>query len=317
MADIIQLRRDTAANWTSANPTLAQGEIGIETDTLKLKIGDGVTAWSSLAYYQTSSATGTVESVALSVPTGLEVSGSPITTTGTFTVTYAAGYSIPTTAKQGEWDTAYGWGNHADAGYLTSVSWSIVTDKPTIPEKVSDLVNDSGFISVESDPVFSVSAAAGISSGDVVNWNTAYNWGNHASAGYLTSDAIGDTVQGYDAATAKTDEANTWLEMQTFKGTKDTIHTIEDGASVDIDPANGDIQVWTLGDNRTPTATNFDDGQSVTLLIDDGAAYAITWTIVDKWFGGAPTLSTDELTGIVLFKVGGVMYGTALPEVAA
>ena len=46
----IQLRHDTASNWTSANPTLLSGEIGIETDTNKYKIGDGSTAWSSLAY---------------------------------------------------------------------------------------------------------------------------------------------------------------------------------------------------------------------------------------------------------------------------
>lgn len=50
MADIIQIRRDTAANWTSANPTLAQGELGIETDTLKVKAGTGSTAWTSLGY---------------------------------------------------------------------------------------------------------------------------------------------------------------------------------------------------------------------------------------------------------------------------
>jgi len=50
MADIIQLRRDTAANWTSANPTLAQGELGAETDTSKIKIGDGSTVWNSLGY---------------------------------------------------------------------------------------------------------------------------------------------------------------------------------------------------------------------------------------------------------------------------
>lgn len=50
MATIIQLRRDTAANWTAANPTLAQGEIGIETDTLKIKCGTGVAAWNALAY---------------------------------------------------------------------------------------------------------------------------------------------------------------------------------------------------------------------------------------------------------------------------
>lgn len=50
MADIIQIRRDTAANWTSANPVLAQGELGLETGTDKIKIGDGSTAWSSLNY---------------------------------------------------------------------------------------------------------------------------------------------------------------------------------------------------------------------------------------------------------------------------
>ena len=51
MATQIQLRRGTAAAWTSANPTLAQGEFGVETDTYKLKLGDGTTAWTSLGYY--------------------------------------------------------------------------------------------------------------------------------------------------------------------------------------------------------------------------------------------------------------------------
>jgi len=51
MASIIQIRRDTASDWTSANPTLAQGELGLETDTLKLKAGTGTTAWNSLGYY--------------------------------------------------------------------------------------------------------------------------------------------------------------------------------------------------------------------------------------------------------------------------
>lgn len=50
MASQIQIRRDTASNWSSANPTLAQGELGIETDTRNVKVGDGSTAWSSLAY---------------------------------------------------------------------------------------------------------------------------------------------------------------------------------------------------------------------------------------------------------------------------
>ena len=47
----IRLRRDTAANWTAQNPVLLAGEMGIETDTRKYKVGDGTLAWSSLSYY--------------------------------------------------------------------------------------------------------------------------------------------------------------------------------------------------------------------------------------------------------------------------
>jgi hypothetical protein len=50
MANRIELRSDTASNWTTANPTLAQGEPGFEVDTLKLKIGNAITPWTSLAY---------------------------------------------------------------------------------------------------------------------------------------------------------------------------------------------------------------------------------------------------------------------------
>ena len=50
MANRIQLRRDGAQQWANVNPILAQGEIGIEIDTSRLKVGDGVTSWNSLKY---------------------------------------------------------------------------------------------------------------------------------------------------------------------------------------------------------------------------------------------------------------------------
>jgi len=50
---IIQVRRDTAANWLSQNPTLAAGEIGFETDTQVFKIGTGTTPWLNLPYQRT------------------------------------------------------------------------------------------------------------------------------------------------------------------------------------------------------------------------------------------------------------------------
>jgi hypothetical protein len=58
MAIRIQLRRDTAANWTSSNPVLRAGELGIETDTLKFKIGNGSSTWTQITNYANVTSTG-------------------------------------------------------------------------------------------------------------------------------------------------------------------------------------------------------------------------------------------------------------------
>lgn len=50
MTSVIQVKRGTASAWTSANTVLAAGEVGFETDTKKMKVGDGSTAWTSLGY---------------------------------------------------------------------------------------------------------------------------------------------------------------------------------------------------------------------------------------------------------------------------
>lgn len=54
----LQVRRDTAANWTSEDPVLAEGEIGYETDTDQFKIGDGSSTWSAIADYYVAGAGG-------------------------------------------------------------------------------------------------------------------------------------------------------------------------------------------------------------------------------------------------------------------
>jgi hypothetical protein len=77
------------------------------------------TAWESVATSSLNIGGGTVNSVDMSVPTGLTISGNPVTTSGTLAVAYTAGYSIPKTASTTEGTTAYLWGNHASAGYLT------------------------------------------------------------------------------------------------------------------------------------------------------------------------------------------------------
>lgn len=51
MGNQIQVRRDSSTNWTTTNPVLAQGEIGYEIDTDKIKFGDGITSWNTLTYF--------------------------------------------------------------------------------------------------------------------------------------------------------------------------------------------------------------------------------------------------------------------------
>ncbi len=51
MSSIIQWRRGTAADWTSADPILAEGEWGLETDTQQIKVGNGTDNWSTLPYF--------------------------------------------------------------------------------------------------------------------------------------------------------------------------------------------------------------------------------------------------------------------------
>lgn len=82
----------------------------------------GNTVKTTLSNIAALSGNGTVTSVAMSVPTGLTVTGSPVTSTGTLAVSYTAGYAIPTTSKQTDWDTAYSWGNHASAGYAVGTT---------------------------------------------------------------------------------------------------------------------------------------------------------------------------------------------------
>ena len=117
-----------------------------------------------------------------------------------FTASVAFGI---TSSELANWNAGYNWGNHATAGYLTGLLSSSVGDLsdvnvsgPATGELLRYNASSSKWENwspnyltafVESDPIFSASAAAGINNTNIVNWNTAYTWGNHAAAGYLTN----------------------------------------------------------------------------------------------------------------------------------
>ena len=90
----IQLRRDTAADWTSNNPTLAAGEFGWESDTNRFKIGTGSAAWNSLDYSDTLKTLGDlgITGSTISAPSNGDLT---LTTSGTGKVNISNAYTLP------------------------------------------------------------------------------------------------------------------------------------------------------------------------------------------------------------------------------
>lgn len=124
---------------------------------------------------------GTVTSVSMTVPTGLSVAGSPITTSGTLAVSYTAGYSIPTTASQTNWDTAYSERLQWDGGSTNLVAATGRTSlgATTVGANFFTLANPSAitFVQINADnsittmdaPTFRTAIGAGTGSGTVTS----------------------------------------------------------------------------------------------------------------------------------------------------
>ncbi|QPB08162.1 tail fiber-like protein [Synechococcus phage S-H9-1] len=159
-----------------------------------------------------------------------------------------------TTQNLTNWNSAYNWGNHATAGYLTDIageSVSSLTDVNVTGASNNQLLRYNSSTSdwenwtpnyltsyTETDPVFVASPSYGITNTNIGNWNTAFSWGNHAAAGYLTgitSESIGDLS---DVNTSTT-------------------------------PTNGDALVWN-GTNWAPAAVT-SSGGGATVTTDDAA----------------------------------------------
>lgn len=87
------------------------------------------------------------------------------------------------------------------------------------------------------------------------------------------------------------------------------------GTTPALDPSNGSIQTWTLTGNSTPT-DSLSAGEAITLMVDDGTAYTITWPTI-TWVnnaGSAPTLATTGYTVIALWKVSTTLYGALVGD---
>lgn len=160
---------------------------------------------------------------------------------------------------------------------------------------------------------------------DTTNWENISGFKVLTDFGVTSSAAELNILDGVTASTA---ELN-YLDITTL-GTSQASKVVTADASGDVrfsraiietvfaitgttpalNPNNGTIQTWTLTGTSTPTDA-FIAGEAMTLMIDDGSAFTITWPSVTWESGGgtAPTLDTTGFTVVTLWKVGSVLYG--------
>jgi hypothetical protein len=314
MAIQIQLRRGDAADWTSTNPTLAEGEVGVEIDTLKLKVGNGTDNWNTLPYFGSA---GTVTSVgALTLGTsGTDLSSTVANGTTTPVITL----NVPTASA-------------SNRGVLSSADWTTFNNKGngTVTSVTgTSPVNSSG----GATPAISLASGYG----DTLN-PYASKTANYVLASPDGSSGV-PTFRAIVASDIPTLNQNTTGTAANITATSNSTLTTLSALSLPYSQLSGTVPTW--NQNTTGTASNV----TGTVAIANGGSGTTTAQGAMNAFAGAvtsgsylrgngtdvimsaiqvadvPTLNQNttgtasNVTGIVAVANGGT--GTATPALVA
>lgn len=202
MPNKVLLKKSSVANKVPLVTDLDYGELAVNYTDGKL-------------YYKTATNTinafttniGTVTSISMTVPTGLSISGSPITSSGTLALSLTAGYSIPTTVSQINWDTAYNDRNKWDGGSTGLVA---ATGRTSLGATTlgSNLLTISNVATI-SFPRFNADNT--VSSLDAASFRTAIGAGTSSTTGTVTSISGTGTVSGLTLTGTVTSTGNLTL----------------------------------------------------------------------------------------------------------
>jgi hypothetical protein len=285
MAVQIQMRRDTASNWTTNNPTLAAGEWGLETDTGKFKIGDGSTAWNvPLAY---SSLPSNVLPLAGGAMTGA------ITTNSTFDGRDVAADGVTA-------DAALPKAGGAMTGAITTNS-----------------TFDGRDVAADGATADAALPKAGGAMTGAITTNSTFD-GRDVAADGATADAAlpkaGGTLSGAIVA------ADQIISAPVLKDVGETcVANATSGSTDTISLTDGNVHNVTLTANCTftfsaPPASGTSGSFTLFLNQDGTGSRTATWPGTVKWAGGtAPTLTTTaSRTDILVFTTidaGSIWYG--------
>lgn len=321
MATKIQVRRDTAANWTSAGTVLSSGEMGYETDTGYMKIGDGTTAWAALSYFtpgdvSDDNTTYTISVAQAGADANVTLTGSDASND---TVTMVAGNNLTVTV----------------AG--DNVTMDVDNDLANYSNATSQFLTDITAQAIGSLSDVDVSAVA---NGNVLAYNsTSGNWEAGAPAVLAISDLSDVDTSGVSSgAHLQYDGANWTAEATNFNAGKVflsglstnkfiqyrnaviTIGAISSGDAVDFPTDSGTdaAMEWEVNNpgtdfvaNITPGPVNINRSQYFRIIIDNtsgatkgsisglqrfGATKTVNWTN-----GSLPVVSGEDVYDIYEF----------------
>lgn len=283
----IQIRRGTAAQWTSSNPTLSLGEVGFETDTRKIKVGDGTTAWTSLSYSTEP------------IPSQTSNSGKYLTTNGTST-SWATVDALPSqTGNSGRYLTTNG----------TTASWGVL-----------DLSAKANLAS----PTFTGTPAAPTAAADTNTTQIATTAFVVGQAGSATPLVNGTAAVGTSLRYARqdhvhgTDTTRAPLASPTFTGTVTiptlsltTADTATTASHYFVETASdGVVRPKTLASVRTEIVTTAAVNAAAATTV--GTVTSGTWSATNIALNrGGTNASLTAVNGGVVYSTGSAMAITA------
>ena len=227
---------------------------------------------------------GTVTSVAMTVPTGLFIAGSPITTAGTLALTFTAGYAIPTTASQTNWDTAY-------TNRITSLT---VTGSSGAATLLSNVLNIPTYtlVGLGGQPALSGTGFVKIVGTTISYDNSTYLTTASAASSYQPLDSDLTAIAGLTATT------DNFIQSKAGAWASRTIAQVK--TDLGLTGTNSGDQTITLTGDVTGSGT----GSFVTTIANDAVTYAkmqnvsTTSRVLGRFTAGSGDV--EEITGTQL-----------------